>query len=192
MRYRKQPGGLSRFERAAADPNPSVRLAAVGMAICFGPQKSAPALSQLVADANASVSLKAMKQVSDFSDSSTTAVMITWLVEHQPRCLDPQPQHQEHCIFALFATGQSARNDPPQSKLRLRAAKSLHPYLRATSSKAREVAAVALSFVGSPQDAPHVTKLVTSEEKKVFQNLNSPEVITQLKQIADTLGQARD
>ena len=76
MRYRKQAGALSRFEQVAVDSNPSVRLAAVSMATCFGPAKSAPALSQLVADSDQAVSLKAMNQVADFEPGTQIPIKL--------------------------------------------------------------------------------------------------------------------
>ena len=192
MRYRKQAGALSRFERAATDPAPQVRRAAVAMATCFGPQKSAPALSKLVADSDATTSLKAMNQVADFSDASTTAAMITWLTKHRARCMAPGDDEREHCIFALYATGQSARREPRESKLKLGAAKALLPFLSSDVPKAREVSAVALSFVGGHSDAEPIMELVEKEKQGSFSLVNSAEVIAQLHGIARQLSQTSE
>ena len=189
MRYRKQAGALSRFERAATDPSPQVRRAAVAMATCFGAQKSAPALSKLVEDSDTATSLKAMNQVADFSDASTTAAMIAWLTKHRARCMTPGDDERERCIFALYATGQSARHEPRTSKLRLGAAKALLPFLSSDVPKAREVSAVALSFVGGHTDAASIMALVDKEKQGGFNQTNSAEVITQLQSIARQLSQ---
>ena len=187
MRYRKQAGALSRFERVAADPNPKVRLAAVQLALCFGPAKSAPALSQLIADPDRAVSLKAMNQVADFSSASTTPAMIQWLHTHASECTTEAPTNQEQCIFALYATGQSARHEPPGSKLRIKASQALHPFLKAHVPKAREVTVVALSFVGSSADTASITELIRQEQAGSFTQANPSDVIAQFQSIAAAL-----
>ena len=191
MRYRKQAGALSRFERIVLDPSPAVRLAAVTMAVCFGPAKSAPALSRLVGDTDPAVSLKAMNQVADFSDASTTAAMVSWLETHQTACLTASPSQAEHCIYALYATGQSARNEPAGSKLRLAGSRALQPFLGAALPKAREVAVVALSFIGSSTDVAPIKELIDRERQGSFTQANSTGILSQFQAIASQLAQSK-
>ena len=192
MRYRKQAGALSRFEQVALDPNAAVRLAAVSMATCFGPAKSAPALSRLIADPDQAVSLKAMNQVADFSDASTTAAMVQWLAANEAGCLQPSPDNTEHCIFAIYATGQSARYEPKGSKLRRAASEQLKAFLDAKVPKAREVTVVALSFVGGKADVEAIKALITRERDGAFTQGNSAELVSQFQSVVSALSQNQD
>ena len=186
-KFRKDVLAPPAFRKALVDDSPLVRRAAINMALCFGPENSIPILSPTLDDTDAKTSLAAMTQLAHFEHGAGVAPLAQWFETRGPTCLEAMSDFQERCVFGAYALGQSAQHEGPASKLRRKAIVALKPLLSSQHPTTREVSAVAVSLVGSKQDAPLLAKLLQFEIGHKFTNANPPEVIEHFKALITRL-----
>ena len=181
--FRRERTALEQFEKALRDPQPTVRKAAIHMALCFGPERSMNALAGLFHDSDSATALAAMTQVAHYEHPLGVAPLKTWMNNRLNACQGSDDAFRERCVFSAYALGQAAQHEAAGSPIKREAVKALIPFLVSAHPKTREVSAVALSFVGDQREADLITKLLEEEQTGKYSKANSGEVIEHFKAI---------
>ena len=181
--FRREGRAQGQFEQALRDPEPTVRKAAIHMALCFGPEKSVHALGVLFHDSDSATALAAMTQVAHYEHPLGVEPLKKWMQNRLSACQGNQETFRERCVFSAYALGQAAQHEAAGSTIKREAVAALTPFLVSAHPKTREVSAVALSFVGDQREAHLITKLLNEEQTDKYAEPNSGEVNEHFKAI---------
>jgi hypothetical protein len=179
--FRRERSAQAKFEQALRDREAMVRKASIHMALCFGPEKSLGPLSTLFNDLDSATALAAMTQVAHYEHPLGVAPLKTWMESRLDSCQSNEERFRERCVFSAYALGQAAQHEAPGSLIKREAVQGLTPFLLSAHPKTREVAAVALSFVGDQREAELISKLLTQEQSGEYPNKNTDEVLEHFK-----------
>lgn len=150
---------------------------------CFSAAKLNGLLGPLLADRDPRV----VERVTEVLATTGQPVVIPLLLEHlaqrQGACLKPglAAAEQKVCVWLSYGPGAALHNAGPSDPVRQRVALSIRPFLEAPYAKVREVAVESLAASKDRASIDSLVKLINKEERRLFAEPNSPEMIGRFK-----------